>query len=227
MYKYNRWIIKGIGLIGLAIIVWMTWFFGYTYVKLVTQPKSPTPTPQSPVDQNEFLLTLDPIGFWTCQIGVFNSEENALKEKERLKQLGWDAQIISSNPFIVAVGLGYSKEEVLPIQELLKEGGVVSVPKSVSSPERAFRIRGVGAIQTAEILEGVNVFLSTPYANREIILPQFESRVLSAPHNALASLQETSILTIKAERTLPLDMRKIMSLHLYGEFLNTLETLQK
>lgn len=227
MYKYNRWIIKGIGVIGLAIIVWMTWFFGYTYVKLVTQPKSPTPPSKISADQNEFLLTLDPIGFWTCQAGVFNSEENARKEKERLQQLGWDAQIISKNPFIVGIGLGYSKEEVLPIQELLKEGGVVSVPKSVSSPERAFRIRGAGAVQTAEVLEGVNAFLNTPYATRESILPQFESLMLSTPHTVLAKLHEVSILTYKAERTLPLEMRKIMSLHLYGEYLETIEVLQK
>ncbi|HHY27671.1 MAG TPA: SPOR domain-containing protein [Desulfitobacterium dehalogenans] len=226
MYKYNPWINKGIGLIGCAVIVWMTWFFGYTYVKLVTQPKgSDIPSP-SPADQNEFFLTLDTIEFWTCQTGVFNSESNALKEKEQLQQLGWDAQIISRDPFIVGVGFAYSKEEVLPIQELLKEGGVVSIPKSVTSPERAFRIHGTGAIQTAKVLEGVNTFLKTPYTARESRLSEFENLMVSTPR-ALTNLYEVSRLSIKAERTLPVDQRKMMSLNLYGEYLNTLEILQK
>lgn len=225
MYKYNRWINKGIGLIGLVVVVWIIWFFGYTYVKLVTQPKNPAPS-SSNQTQSELLLTLDSIDFWTCQIGVFNSEGNALKERERLQQLGWDAQIVSKDPFIVGVGLAYSKEEVLPIQELLKEGGVVSIPKVIRSPERAFRVSGNGGIQTAKILEGVNTFLNTPYAQRERILPEFEKIILSTPH-ALSNLDEISRLSIKAEKTLPMEMRKIISLNLYGEYLNTLETLQK
>ncbi|WP_019851269.1 SPOR domain-containing protein [Desulfitobacterium sp. PCE1] len=226
MYKYNPWINKGIGLIGCAVIVWMTWFFGYTYVKLVTQPRGPDIPSPSPVDQNEFFLTLDTIEFWTCQTGVFNSESNALREKEELQQLGWDAQIISRDPFIVGVGFAYSKEEVLPIQELLKEGGVVSIPKSVTSPERAFRIRGTGAIQTAKVLEGVNTFLKTPYTDRESRLSEFENLMVLTPR-ALTNLYEVSRLSIKAERTLPVDLRKMMSLNLYGEYLNTLEMLQK
>ncbi|AFM02004.1 hypothetical protein Desde_3731 [Desulfitobacterium dehalogenans ATCC 51507] len=226
MYKYNPWINKGIGLIGCAVIVWMTWFFGYTYVKLVTQPRGPDIPSPSPVDQNEFFLTLDTIEFWTCQTGVFNSESNALREKEELQQLGWDAQIISRDPFIVGVGFAYSKEEVLPIQELLKEGGVVSIPKSVTSPERAFRIRGTGAIQTAKVLEGVNTFLKTPYTDRESRLSEFENLMVLTPR-ALINLYEVSRLSIKAERTLPVDLRKMMSLNLYGEYLNTLEMLQK
>lgn len=226
MYKYNPWINKGMGLIGCAVIVWITWFFGYTYVKLVTQPKGPGIPSSSSVDQNEFLLILDEIEFWTCQTGVFNSETNALKVKEQLGQLGWDAQIISRDPFIVGVGLAYSKEEVLPIQELLKEGGVASIPKSVISPERAFRIRGTGAIQTAQVLEKVNAFLKTPYHARENMLSELENLMASTPH-ALTHLQEASRLSIQAERTLSVDLRKMMSLNLYGEYLNTLASLQK
>ena len=225
MYKYNRWINKGIVLFGLVVIVWITWFFGYTYVKLVTQPKNPAPS-SSNRTQSELLLTLNPIGFWTCQIGMFNSEGNALKERERLQRLGWDAQIVARDPFIVGVGLAYSKEEVLPIQELLKEGGVVSIPKIINSPQRVFRISGNGGIQTAKILEGVNAFLNTPYAQRESILSEFEEIILSTPP-ALSNLDEVSRLSIKAERTLPVEMRRLISLNLYGEYLNTLETLQR
>lgn len=225
MYKYNRWMNKVIGLIGLVIIVWMTCFFGYTYVKLVTQPKNLAPSSPDQA-QGELLLTLNPIEFWTCQTGVFNSEGNAHKERAQLEQLGWDAQIVSRDPFIVGVGLAYSKEEALPIQELLKEGGVVSVPKMISSPERAFRIRGTGAIQTAKILEEINNFLNTPYADRKSILPEFEGLIMSTPY-ALTSLNEVSRLAIEAERTLPMEKRKVISLNLYGEYLNTLEMLQK
>ncbi|WP_242825408.1 SPOR domain-containing protein [Desulfitobacterium dichloroeliminans] len=168
---------------------------------------------------------MDKIEFWTCQMGVFNSERNANQEKERLQKLGWDAQVISKDPFIVAIGLAYAKDELLPIQELLKEGGMVTVPKFMTNPERAFQIRGIGAKETAEILVGVNTYLNTPYATREKILPQFENLMLTTSRG-LKNLQEASLSMIKAERTLMVDMRKIMSLRLYGEYLRAIEVLK-
>ncbi|MEL1133916.1 SPOR domain-containing protein [Desulfitobacterium sp. THU1] len=225
MNKCNRWIIKFFGVFAIILFVWTTYYFGYTYVKLVTQPKDTHSTSPSTSERERFLLTLDKIEFWTCQMGVFNSEKNANKEKERLQQLGWDAQVISKDPFVVAIGFAYAKDELLGIQELLKEGGMVTVPKLMINPERAFQIRGTGAKKTAEILKGVNTYLNTPYATRESILPQFENLMLTTSHG-LTNLHEASLSMIKAERTLPVDMRKIMSLRLYGEYLSAIEVLK-
>lgn len=226
MNKYNHWIVKGIGLIGLGIMVWMTWYFGYTYVKLVTQSKHPTQSSQLLVAQNPIEIKLDPILFWTCQTGVFNSEENAQREKEHLQQLGWEAQIITKNPWIVSIGFAYSKEEVLPIYELLKEGGIASVPKSIIGPERAFRIKGNGAKETADILKEVNAFLKNSEQVRTSRLPQFENVMLLAP-SGLRKLQEVSLLIITAERNMQVDQKIFKSLELYSEYLKTLEALQR
>jgi hypothetical protein len=220
---WKRWIV---GLFCLGIMVWMTWFFGYTYIRMVTQSKkltNPTPSVQ---EQSETRLNLSGLEFWTCQIGVFNSEENASRERGRLEKLGWEAHIISKNPWIVGVGFALSQDELTFAREQLKEGGIVSVPKQIKLPERAYRIRGAGAEQTARILEAVHLFLKTPFSSRENVLARLEKELVIPSPKGLSGLQEAGLLVIKAERTLQPESRRIVSLRLLAQYQATLDTLQ-
>ena len=220
--RWKKWLI---GITSLCILVWMTWFFGYTYVRMVTQSKNLTkPTPSA---QEQGLLNLSSLEFWTCQIGVFQSEENALQEKKRLDQLGWEAQILSQNPWSVSIGFAHTQEELALIREHLKEGGIVSVSKNIKIPERAYRIRGTNAEQTARILEAVHSFLNGSSSSKEQILSQLEKELIIPGPKGLSKLQEAGLIVIKAERTLQEDMRKIVTLRLLAEYLGTLETLKK
>lgn len=228
MKRYTRLKQWGIGLLILSILVWMTWFFGYTYVRLVTEPKNlmtkPAPSAQ---EQSEARMNLSVMEFWTCQIGVFKSEENAKREKSRLEQLGWEAQIITKDPWIVGIGFAHSQQEVSNVREQLKKGGIVSVPKSISIPEHAYRIRGTGAEQTAQILETVHLFLITPLPSREKVLSQLEKELVVPGPKGLSKLQEAGLIVIKAERTLQTDSRRIVALRLLAEYQATLDSLQK
>lgn len=226
MRRLNRWKKYLIGITSLCILVWMTWFFGYTYVRIVSQSKNLNQQ-SVPSSQEQELLNLSNLEFWTCQIGVFQSEENALQEKKRLEQLGWEAHILSENPWSVAIGFARTQEELLVIRGLLKEGGIVSVSKYIKMPERAYRIRGVNAKQTARLLEVVHQFLKAPSASREQELSQLEKELIIPIPKGLSNLQQAGLSVIKAERTLPEDARKIVILRLLAEYLDTLKTLQK
>lgn len=222
-----RW---GLGLISVCLLVWMTWFFGYTYVRMVAHPENAAPSQPSATNQEEqaeATLTLSNLEFWTCQIGVFQSEDNAREEKTRLKQLGWEPQIVSKNPFILGMGLAHSAEELIVIREYLKQAGIVSVPKRFQIPERAYRIRGNGAEQTAHILEAVHSFLKTPLNTRADLLSSFEKELAVPIPKELAKLQEAGMSVIKSERTLQEDTRPIPMLRLYSEYQAALEALKK
>ena len=227
MKKYNRFKRLGIGLLGLSILVWMTWFFGYTYVRMATQPKNLTKPAPSTQEQSESRIDLSSLEFWTCQIGVFKSEENADQEKGRLEQLGWEAQIITKDPWVVGIGFAHSQQELSIVREQLKEGGVVSVPKNIKISEHSYRIRGTGAKQTAQILEAVHLFLKAPLSSRDKVLPQLEKELVVPSPNGLSKLQEAGRTVIKAERTLQADSRRIVALRLLAEYQATLNTLQK
>lgn len=227
MRKYTRLKRWGIGLLILGILVWMTWFFGYTYVSLVTESKNLTKPAPSTQEQSETRVSLSGMEFWTCQIGVFKSEENANQEKSRLEQLGWEAQIITKEPWTVGIGFAHSQQELSIVREQLKKGGIVSVPKNIKLSDQAYRIRGSGAEQTAQILETVNLFLNTSLSSREKALSQLEKELAIPSPKGLSKLQEAGLTVIKAERTLQTDARRIVSLRMLVEYQATLDTLQK
>jgi hypothetical protein len=222
--RWKRW---GIGLISLVVLVWMTWFFGYTYVRMVTQSKSPVQPVPSTVEQSEIHLNLTGFEFWTNQIGVFQSEENAREEKGRLEQLGWETQIIGKNPWVLGIGYAHSSEELSVIREQLKEGGIVSVPKKIQLPDRAYLIRGDGAETTAKVLEAVHAFLKVPLASRGEVVPQLEKKLVIPIPIGLSELQEAGLVVVKGERTLHEDARRIITLRLLIEYQETLEELKK
>jgi hypothetical protein len=242
-FRWKRW---GIGIFSLCILVWMTWYFGYTYIRIVAQ--SDNSTKAAPNEQEQQLLNLSSLDFWTCQVGVFQSEDNALQEKKRLEELGWEAQIITKSPWSVAIGYAYSQEELASIREHLKEGGIVTVPKYVKITQHSYRIRGASAEQTARILEVVHNYLrtstslttsissavstpSTPstsaLSSPEKAFSQFEKELIVPGPKGLLKLQEVGLYVIKAERTLQEDAKKIIKLRLLAEYQTTLENLQK
>jgi hypothetical protein len=227
MIKFNRLKRVGIGLIVFGGLVWMTWFFGYTYVRMATQPKNLTKPIPSTQELSESRIDLSELEFWTCQIGVFNSEENAKQEKDHLEQLGWEAQIITKNPWIVGVGFAQSQQELSIVREHLKEGGIVSVPKNIKLSEHSYRIKGTGAEQTAQILEAVHLFLITPLSSRETVLSKLENVLINPSPKGLSKLQEAGLTVIKAERTLQADSTRIVTLRLLTEYQATLDTLRK
>lgn len=67
--------------------------------------------------------------FWTCQVGVFKSWENAQRERLRFQQGGWDARILCKEAYIVGVGFAHTQEELTNVKRFLEEGGVATVPK--------------------------------------------------------------------------------------------------
>jgi hypothetical protein len=168
--RAGQWKTWGIILIGVGVLVWMTGFLGNTYIRLVTESR--TNVSQSITDSNsaqatEAQVSLAELNYWTCQVGVFQSEENARIEKSRLEQMGWETQIVSQNPWIVGIGFAHEQEELNVLRERLKEGGVENVVKHFVIPEQAYKISGSGAEQTAQILSAVQNFLKTSPGQRE------------------------------------------------------------
>ncbi len=53
----------------------------------------------------------------------------------RFLQSGWDARIISKEPYVVGIGFAHTQEELPIVQKLLQEGGLTTVPKKVIIPE--------------------------------------------------------------------------------------------
>lgn len=214
------------GFVCLLALVWMTRFFGYTYIRMLAEPKSSPPSSPTPSVQEQNQLNLAGFEFWTCQIGVFRSEENAQEEKARLDQLGWDAQIVSTNPWVLGIGYDHSQEKLQVIREQLKEGGIVSVPKKIQIAERAYVIRGNGAEQTARALQAVQTYLRASDSSREEAISALEKEILIPAPKGLSQLQEAGLLAIKAERTLPEDARRIVKLRLLAAYQATLEELK-
>lgn len=214
------------GLVCFLALVWMTRFFGYTYIRMLAEPKSSPQSTPNPSVQEQSQLNLSGLEFWTCQIGVFRSEENAQEEKDRLDQLGWEAQVISADPWVLGIGFDHSQEGLQVIREQLKEGGIVSVPKKFQIAERAYLIRGNGAEQTARALQAVQTYLRASDLPREEAISALEKEILIPIPKGLSQLQEAGLLAIKAERTLPEDAQRIVKLRLLAAYQATLEELK-
>lgn len=208
----------------LGLLVWMTAYFGYTYVKLVTQmPRTVQATSEkNPV---EVALKLEKIEFWTCQVGVFKLPENAQGEKHLLLQMGWDARILSEEPYVVGIGFAPNKEELAILQRVLEEGGINAYPKKILIPEGAFRLRGKGAEETAELLGRLNDYLNSSPNDREKNLNSLEIALQSVP-KGLEDFQENLMLLIEQEKASGTFSNYINTLGLVEEYINLLEMLK-
>ncbi|GAB6155664.1 SPOR domain-containing protein [Desulfosporosinus burensis] len=146
-------------ILGMMALGLLTWGIGKIYIELVGQSRGAQTSQRGTNPDNNTVLVLPEVTFWTCQVGVFQNESNAQMSKEQIKMLGFKAEVISSNPWVVGIGLGHSTSELKGLRTLLAEKGIYTVPKQITLPERSFRVAGKGAQLTVEMLTNVNIIL--------------------------------------------------------------------
>jgi len=151
-------------IMGIMAIGLLTWGVGKIYLELVGQSsrEKANSVQQRSKDadpRTDIVLILPEVKFWTCQVGVFQSERNAQLRVEQLSMLNLKAEVISSNPWTVGLGLGHSAEELKALRQSLADKEIPTVPKQVVLPERSFRVAGNGSQLTVELLKNVNNIL--------------------------------------------------------------------
>lgn len=159
--KKNKWlkvlITTVVVIIGISAIGWFTWNIGQLFLDLVA--KSPVEgQDQLKVTTSEILI-LPEFDFWTCQIGVFEHEENALKMVEITLAKGWKAEIIQAEPFVVAVGLFASKEEASFQSQSMSDKGIESWIRKENYPELHYKVNGQSVETVSNILRLSNSLL--------------------------------------------------------------------
>ena len=151
-------------IVGMMALGLLTWGLGKAYLELVGQSgrvkaDSAQNHSKETNSANNIRLVLPDVKFWVCQVGVFQSESNAQLSSEQLTVLGHNAKVIGSNPWMVAIGLGHSAEELKGLRQSLAEKGISTIPKQIVLPERTFRVAGNGSQLTMDLLTNVNVIL--------------------------------------------------------------------
>ncbi|WP_407306840.1 SPOR domain-containing protein [Desulfosporosinus sp. SB140] len=164
MKNFERLRILIVVILGMLALGLLTWGIGRVYLELVghsggVKAKN-VPTSNQQTDQSKgTMLVLPKVTFWTCQVGVFKSEENAQSCLGQLRELGYTGEVISTNPWVVGIGLGHSAKELSELKQTLASKGISIVVKKVELPERTFRIAGNGSRLTMELLSNVNSVL--------------------------------------------------------------------
>lgn len=150
-------------ILGIMALALLTWGIGKIYLELVGQSSREhtvgVQASQNHETRQDTVLVLPEVTFWTCQVGLFQNERNAQSLKEQLMVMGFRAEVISANPWVVGIGLGHSANELKGLRERLGEKGISTVPKQILLPERSFRVAGKGAQLTMELLTNVNAIL--------------------------------------------------------------------
>lgn len=151
-------------IMGIMAIGLLTWGVGKIYLELVGQSsrEKANSVQQRSKDadpRTDTVLILPDVKFWTCQVGVFQSERNAQLRVEQLSILNLKAEVISANPWTVGLGLGHSADELKALRQSLADKQIPTVPKQVVLPVRSFRVAGNGAQLTMELLTNVNTIL--------------------------------------------------------------------
>jgi len=151
-------------IVGIMAIGLLTWGVGKIYLELVGQSsREKTEAVQyHSKDANpltETILILPNVKFWTCQVGVFQSERNAQLRKEQLRVLNLNPEVISADPWTVGIGWGHSADELMGLRQSLSDKEISIVPKQIVLPERSFRVAGNGSQLTLELLTNVNTIL--------------------------------------------------------------------
>jgi hypothetical protein len=160
-------------ILGMMAMGFLTWGIGKVYLDLIGQSSrvkvegvqnhSKELNPQI-----DTVLNLPEAKFWTCQVGVFKSESNAQLRKEQLMVLGFNAEVISSNPWMVGIGLGHSGDELKGLRQYLEEKGIPSVPKQMVLSERTFRVAGTGSQLMVDLLTNVNDILREGFTTKAL-----------------------------------------------------------
>ena len=151
-------------ILGMAALGLLTWGIGKVYLELVASSNhEPSQPAQSSLEDSNpdqtIVLVLPEVRFWTCQVGVYNNESNALASREQLNLSDIPAEVINSNPWVVGIGLGHSANELSQLRTSLADKGIYTIPKQIELPKRTFRVVGNGAKPTVDLLITINNLL--------------------------------------------------------------------
>lgn len=151
-------------ILGMMAIGFLTWGVGKIYLELVGQSSRETAKAvqsrsKDANPQTGSVLILPEVKFWTCQVGVFQSEWNAQARREQLRALNLNAEVISADPWIVGIGLGHTADELKGLRQSLADKEISAIPKQIALPERSFRVAGNGSQLAVELLTHVNTIL--------------------------------------------------------------------
>ncbi|AFM43171.1 hypothetical protein Desaci_4321 [Desulfosporosinus acidiphilus SJ4] len=205
-----------LGIIGLGLL---TWGIGKVYLELVGHSGGITAQKVKnggrPADQTD-IFVLSKATFWTCQIGIFKSEENAQSCLKQLKELSYSGGIISHNPWIVVLGLGHTAEELNGLKQALAEKGIHALIKQVKLPERTFRVTGNGSHLTMELLANVNAILQEGI-NSQRLAEEFQLwNSLAGDYSPSQLVQLHNIYNLLREKSDP-EEQHLLGLSLYFE----------
>lgn len=217
--------------LGIMAIGLLTWGLGKLYIELVGQSSREhgVAVQNRTNDANpltDTVLNLPELTFWTCQVGVFQSESNAQSRSEQLRVLNLQAGVISpsSGPKIVGIGFGRSTEELKGLRQALADQGIPTIPKQVVLPARAFRVAGNGTQLTVELLTNVNTILQEGFT--EVALVKEEQAWISLagehPPKQLVGLHE---LYGKAREKTTQEEQKVFSFALFLEYQKVINNL--
>lgn len=161
-------------ILGVMALGLLTWGIGKVYLELVVHSggvkAEGVQNSKKMLDPlKDTVLILPEAKFWICQVGVFQSESNAQLRKEQLMVLGFNAEVISSNPWAVGIGLGHSADELKGLRQSLGEKGIPTVPKQIVLSERSFRVAGNGSQLTLDLLTNVNDILREGLTTKALV----------------------------------------------------------
>ena len=164
MRLYERIRVVVVLILGVMAIGLLTWGVGKIYLELVGQSSSDKAAAvqtrgKAANPLTDTVLNLPAVKFWTCQVGVFQNERNALLRQEQLRVLNMNAEVISTNPWTVGIGLGHTSDELKGLRQSLADKGISTVIKQVVLSDRSFRVAGNGSQLTVEVLTNVNTIL--------------------------------------------------------------------
>lgn len=209
-------------ILGILALGLLTWGIGKIYLELVgqsnrVQSQGTLTGLKDTNSDNNLVLVLPEVTFWTCQVGIFQTESNAQLSKEQLRILGFKAEVINANPWVVGIGMGHSASELKELRASLAKKGITTVPKQIALPERKFRVAGNGAQLTIELLTNANkIFKGEGIAealNKEDLV--WKAMASNHPPQDLEVLHQYFDL-VRAKRTS--EEQKIVGLSLFYEY---------
>lgn len=215
--------------LGIVAIGLLTWGVGKLYLELIGQSnrEKAEAVQHHSKDANSLtdtVLILPEVTFWTCQVGVFQSENNAQLRKEQLKVSNLNAEVISTNPWIVGIGLGQSANELKGLRQSLADQGIPTIPKQVVLTERSFRVAGNGTQLTVELLTNVNTILQEGFTDEALAKEKQAWNALAGdyPPKQLEGLHE---FYNKAREKTTSEDQKAMRLPIFFEYQKVINNL--
>ncbi|MGI5901530.1 MAG: SPOR domain-containing protein [Desulfitobacteriia bacterium] len=157
--KYQKCLISAlVVIIGIGAVIWFTLYLGRVFVGLASADsfEDSKPSKQAPASK---ILDLPDLEFWVCQLGVYSKKENAELQIENLKQQGWLAEIIDTEPETIAIGLFASREEALDFKKILAANNIEAWVRKEEYPALHYKANGKNVEEATLILSLCNSLL--------------------------------------------------------------------